>query len=96
MSNTYTIDLMAVRMEARTKLIEWGAVPGETYAGINSAEALAELLGFESFGHLQNAHGKFGEVNNHDLHNLLLALAGPNGYAIYKAMLAQKEEAHEA
>lgn len=85
-----------VRQAVRRRLCEWDA--GVIYEPhdarirhkVSSTDALLALFGFKGgYYEFQNKHGAFGKPKDHDIHNTLLALAGPHGYAIYKAMKAR-------
>lgn len=79
-----------LRMDLKVKIRAWGLVdedddapPSPTKAG----QFLAEALGFHRFVELARIHDR-----DDDLHNKLLALNGPNGYALLKAMLILNED----
>lgn len=88
MSNT--VNPSRLRIRARRRIAEWeGAEWRENY-GTKELRALFDHKG--SYTSFQNRHALGnGAVQDHDLHNSLLALLGENGYTIYRAMKARRD-----
>lgn len=72
-----------LRMSAARRFIKWANIEIET------AEEFAEFMGFKNYGELFHAHNR---ETDGVIHSKLLALDGPHGYAIYKMLLARKEQ----
>lgn len=83
---------VAVRNQIRRRLAEWDSSLeyGLAHTKDNSCgDALAKLMGFATFDAMIEVHGTFSVKDQH-LHNRLLALLGPHGYALYRAMRAKQ------
>ncbi len=86
---------VSLRNHLRRQLCEWDSSLKnhgmDNLSSNSAARVLAKLFGFHNFSDLISQHGNF-KVKDQQLHNRLLALAGPHGYTLFKAMRAKQDD----
>lgn len=87
-----TFDRVQLRVRALRRLRDWD---GKKSNPSDYQKKLAQVLGYESYVVLKEVHRDahaFHIEQSAELSRKLKMLAGPNGWAVYKAMLARQDK----